>query len=131
PTLADRAFPARLLMDIILIVSGAAIVALSAQFVVPLGTVPSTGQIIGVLAVGYGLGALRGGLSMLLYIAIGCLGVPVFNQGGAGGAHVLGDTGGYLAGFVIAALVAGWGAARGWDRNVLSNFGCSLVALVF
>ncbi|MCW4384414.1 biotin transporter BioY [Salinibacterium sp. SYSU T00001] len=126
-TLADRLFTPALLMDLVLILSGAAVVALSAQFVVPLWPVPSTGQIIGVLLVGYGLGALRGGLALSLYVALGSAGVPVFNQATAGWQHLMGATGGYLVGFVVASILAGLCAARGWDRRFLPAFGSSIV----
>lgn len=129
-TLVDRVLAPTLLMDIVLVLAGAALVSLAAQFVVPLWPVPSTGQIVGVLVVGYSMGALRGGLALLIYVSLGALGVPVFNQGGAGWAHLMGDTGGYLVGFVGAAVLAGLCAEHRWDRRVLSNFVCSL-ALMF
>jgi len=44
--------------------------------------------------------------------------MPVFSGGHAGAVVLAGPTGGYLAGFVIAAYAVGWLAERGWDRNV-------------
>lgn len=128
-TLADRIFAPALLMDIVLVLCGAAIVSLAAQFVVPLWPVPSTGQITGVLLVGFGLGAVRGGLALLLYLALGALGLPVFNQGASGLAHLSGQTGGYLVGFVVAAVLAGLCAARRWDRRLPTAF-TSVIAIV-
>lgn len=124
-TLADRIFAPALLMDIVLVLCGAVIVAMAAQFVVPLWPVPSTGQIIGVLCVGYSLGSVRGGLAVLLYVAMGAAGLPVFNQGASGWEHLAGATGGYLVGFVVAAVLAGLCAARGLDRRFVSNLICS------
>ncbi|QEE61216.1 biotin transporter BioY [Salinibacterium sp. dk2585] len=130
-TLADRVFAPSLLMDFVLVLCGMAIVSLAAQFVVALWPVPSTGQIIGVLLVGYCLGALRAGLALTLYLVLGGVGVPVFNNGGAGWQHLSGDTGGYLVGFVVAAILAGLCAARGWDRRFIPNFVCSwMITLV-
>lgn len=126
PTLADRVFAPALLMDAVLVLCGAAVVAMTAQFVVPLWPVPSTGQIIGVLGAGYFLGALRGGLALTLYLGLGAAGLPVFNNGGAGVAHLTGPTGGYLFAFVIAAVLAGLAAQRKIDRGFVGAFACSL-----
>ena len=56
-------------------------------------------------------------LAMLLYLGYGVLGWPVFAGGRAGVAHLLGPTGGYLWGFVLAAYATGALAERGWDRR--------------
>ncbi len=72
-----------------------------------------------VLLVGALLGRRRGSLAVLVYIAEGMAGLPVFAPGGAvGPARLLGPTGGYLVGFVAAAYLVGLLAERGWDRRV-------------
>ncbi|MEA2712644.1 MAG: biotin transport system substrate-specific component [Gemmatimonadales bacterium] len=88
---------------------GAFVVALSAQVVVPVSfsPVPMTLQPLAVLAVGGLLGAAGGVSALLLYIALGALGLPVFAGGGAGFLHLVGPTGGYLLAFPIAAGVTG------------------------
>jgi biotin transport system substrate-specific component len=53
------------------------------------------------------LGPVDGGLSVLLFLAIGAIGFPVFSGGRGGLAHLAGPTGGYLIGYMAAALVAG------------------------
>ena len=90
-TLADFLVPIRVgertptrVRHIALIVAGALFVALSAQIVIPTQPVPFTGQTFGVLVVGGALGFRRGALALLLYLAIGAVGVPVFAQGEAG-----------------------------------------------
>ncbi|MCH7520417.1 MAG: biotin transporter BioY, partial [Candidatus Marinimicrobia bacterium] len=85
-----------------------------------------TGQTLAVLLVGALMGRVRGGVVMLLYLAEGVAGLPVFAGGGAGAAHLLGPTGGYLVGFVVAATVTGYLAERGWDRR----FGTTLAAML-
>lgn len=83
----------------------------------PFTPVPITGQTLGVLLVGASLGAGLGGVSMLLYLAQGALGLP-FYSGGDSGAEFLrlsAVTGGYLRGFVLSAAVVGALAQRGWD----------------
>ena len=111
------------LLSTALVVAGAALTALAAQvaFVAPWTTVPYTLQTGSVLLVGTALGWRRGVLSMALYVAAGAIGLPVFAQGDAGIARLLGPTGGYLAGFMLAAAIVGWLAERGWDRSPLST----------
>jgi biotin transport system substrate-specific component len=81
---------------------------------------------LAVLAVGACLGRRRGALSVLTYLAQGIAGLPVFAGGMSGLAYLLGPTGGYLVGFVVAAYVTGMLAERGWDRRV----GTAFVALL-
>lgn len=113
------------LLSAVLIVSGAALTALAAQvsFVAPWTSVPYTLQTGSVLLVGTALGWRRGALSMVLYVAAGAIGLPVYAQGDAGLSRLLGSTGGYLVGFVMAAAVVGWLAERGWDRSPLTMLG--------
>jgi biotin transport system substrate-specific component len=54
---------------------------------------------------------------MLLYVTAGALGLGVFAEGDGGAAHLIGATGGYLVGFVVAAAVVGRLAEAGWDRT--------------
>lgn len=110
-----------LLYDAALVLAGSLLIALSAQIAIPLpfSPVPITGQTMAVLLVGALLGARRGSLAVLVYIAEGMAGLPVFAPGGAvGPARLLGPTGGYLVGFVAAAYLVGLLAERGWDRRV-------------
>lgn len=109
-----------LLADVSLILLGSLIVAAAAQLSIPLQPVPITGQTLAVLLVGMALGSRRGGLALLAYLAEGLAGLPVFAEGKFGLATVLGPTGGYLVGFVVAAFVVGWLAEQGWDRNLFT-----------
>jgi biotin transport system substrate-specific component len=103
---------------IALIVAGALIVALCAQVYIPVQPVPFTGQTFGVLVVGGALGFRRGALALLLYLAIGAIGLPVFAEGKHGLAILGGPTAGYLIGFVVSAAVVGRLAELGWDRRL-------------
>jgi len=128
----------------LLIVAGALFVALCAQLNITLdgrtipiladlriqladSPVPITGQTFGVLVAGMALGTRRGGAALLLYLLLG-LAFPFYAEGKQGletffsretGTLVLGPTGGYLIGFVIAAAATGWLAEKGWDRRFL------------
>jgi biotin transport system substrate-specific component len=124
PTLLNRTLPRldRRLRDILLVISGSLIVAGLAQVRIqlPFTPVPITGQTFAVLLVGATLGSRRGATSLVLYLLLGLLGLPFF-AGGARGYHVLlGPTGGYLVGFILAAFLVGLLAARGMDRRVPS-----------
>ncbi len=96
--------------------------------------VPITLQTFGVLFTSAALGARRGISATGIYLLIGAIGLPVFASGGSGletfvavrqGGLVLGATGGYLVGFLLASVVVGALAERGWDRR----FGGSLGAM--
>ena|SRR5712691_9902788 len=114
--------------DAALILAGSLSIALSAQlaFRLPFTPVPITGQTLAVLLTGALLGSRRGALAALAYLGEGLGGLPVFASGGGGLAHLTGPTGGYLGGFVLAALVTGFLAERGWDRRV----GTTLLAML-
>jgi len=103
--------------EIILILVSSWLVALTAQLIIPLQPVPITGQTFGVLLVGALLGSKRGAFALLIYLAQGAVGLPVFAGGASGVARFVGPTGGYLVGFVLAGFVVGWLSERGWDRR--------------
>ena len=117
------------LYDLALIIGGSALIALSAQIAVrlPFSPVPVTGQTFAVLMIGALFGSRRGCVSVLLYIIEGAAGLPVFSLGRGGIAILLGETGGYIVGFVAAAYVTGLLAERGWDRRA----GTAVLAMVF
>jgi biotin transport system substrate-specific component len=98
---------------------GALVVVASAQVVVPLPftPVPFTLQPLAVLAVGGLLGAADGAGALVLYLALGALGLPVFAGGGSGLLRLIGPTGGYLLAFPIAAAVTGALARPGRDAG--------------
>jgi biotin transport system substrate-specific component len=114
------------------VVGGALLVALCAQFAVPLpGTpVPFTLQVAAVLVVGGLLGPRFGAASLALYLMLGAAGLPVFQPLGVPGvARLVGPTGGYLLAYPVAAALAGVVVADGrhWGRLIL---GLTLAVLV-
>ena len=132
-TLADFLVPIRVgertptwIRHVLLVFAGALIVGASAQVVIPTEPVPFTGQSLGVLTVGAALGFRRAALALLLYLALGAIGLSVFAPGSTQGVtRIVGQTGGYLVGFVVAAAIVGRLAELGWDRRI----GGSLAAM--
>jgi len=112
-----------------LILIGTAIVALSARVyvLIPGNPVPFTGQTFGVLLVAGALGFRRGVAAIGLYLLLGAIGLPVFAQGAHGTTVILGATGGYLIGFLIASAIVGRLAELGWDRNIFGGIGAMLI----
>ena len=125
PTIYARRYPRATgwLRDAVLIVLGTLFVTLLAQVKIPLPftPVPLTGQTLAVLLIGATLGARRGVASIVLYIALGAVGLPVFAGGASGLAYLAGATLGYLIGFVIAAYIIGLLAERGLERSVRTS----------
>jgi biotin transport system substrate-specific component len=95
----------------------AALTAALAQVSIPVPGLPApvSFQPFGVYAAGLLLGARWGGFSMVLYLLTGIAGVPVFANGGAGLGYLLGPTGGYLVGYLVAAVLIGLIAHGGLD----------------
>lgn len=80
-----------------------------AQLSIPIGSVPITFAILSVYLNGALLGRRLGTISIILYILLGAIGLPVFANF-SGGIHVLfGPTGGYLFGWIIATFIIGAG----------------------
>ncbi len=95
-------------------------IAACAQFTIPIGDVPITGQSFAVLLTGALLGSRLGAAAVIAYLVEGALGLPFFAAGGSGIARFFGPTGGYLIGFPAAAFVTGAFAEHGWDKRYYS-----------
>src|SRR5690606_7617620 len=106
--------------------------------------VPLSLQTLSALLVGATLGARRGFASTGLYLLLGCIGLPVFAVNAQGthessirhfvtivdGQLVLGSTGGYLIGFMIAATLVGRLAELGWDRKLRGSIAAMVIGNV-
>lgn len=133
--LIDLALPqkgvARLGAQIFLAVLGTLLLTVSAKTKVVLGPVDMSLQTLAVLLIAASFGFRLGVATLLLYMAQGAMGWPVFQntpEQGVGIAYMMSYTGGYLAGFVVMAAIVGWAADRGFDRNPIKLFGVMLVA---
>ena len=111
------------------------ILTVSAKMHVPLWPVPITMQTFAVLVIGATYGARLGALTVLLYLAEGALGLPVFSgtpEKGIGVAYMVGPAGGYLLGFLIAVAAVGWCANRRHFRTLAGStlaIGLGIVAV--
>jgi biotin transport system substrate-specific component len=113
------------------VLAGSLLLVLSAKFQVPFFPVPMSMQTFVAIGLGLALGPVRGALAVALYLAQGAAGFPVFAgtpERGIGLAYMMGPTGGFLVGFVFAALVAGWLARRDFDRNPATAMVAALLA---
>ena len=125
--IGPQAGSARLAKEVMLVLGGIALLTLAAKIRVPMWPVPITMQTFAVLALGAGLGLRLGLMSVLGYLALGAAGFAVFTGEAAGLAYIAGPTGGFLAGFALAAAAMGLLARRGWDKSVLGMAGAMLV----
>ena len=108
----------------LLAVVGSLLLYASAKVQVPFYPVPITMQTFAVLVIGMAYGPRLGGATVAFYLLQGALGLPIFAgtpEKGLGLAYLMGPTGGYLLGFLVAAVAVGWLAERGWDRGVVKT----------
>lgn len=125
--LAPREGTAALAKQVLLVALGIAFMAAMAKIRIQMWPVPVTMQTFGVLTIGAVYGARLGLVTLLGYLALGALGVPLFTGELAGLGYMVGPTGGYLVGFAVAAFVVGALARRGWSRSVGGMVGALLV----
>ncbi len=108
----------------ILVLAGIAILTLAAKIRVPLppSPVPVTMGTFAVLTLAVAYGPRLGLVTMLGYLLVGAAGFDVFANSSSqsnGLSYMMGTTGGYLGGYLLATIFLGWTARMGWDRSVL------------
>ncbi len=91
-------------IDLIYIAFGAALITVCSWISIPT-VVPFTLQTFAVFCVLSILGGKRGTLSVLVYILLGAVGLPVFSGFKSGAAVLLGTTGGYILGFILTGII--------------------------
>ena len=112
----------RLAKQAALVVLGIAVLAVAAKIKVPMWPVPITMGTFAVLSIGAAYGARLGLVTIFGYMLIGALGFDVFAGSTAekfGLEYMMGGTGGYLVGYVLATVLLGYLARLGWDRSAL------------
>ncbi len=138
PTLADSIWPSaqkttseRIARAVLLVSIGSLLIAISSKIQVPFYPVPMTLQTMVILAIGMAYGPRLGVATVVAYLVEGAAGLPVFAgtpEKGIGLVYMMGGTGGYLAGYVLAVSICGLGAVRGWDRSIAKTTVIMLVA---
>jgi len=109
-----------------LIVAGVGLLTLSAKIQVPFWPVPMTLTTLALMFV-VGTSGLRLSLEIVLaYLAVGLVGLPVFAGPFAGPLYFAGPTGGFLIGYIAAAVIVGWAADRGLTKRPVGLFGAML-----
>ena len=141
PTLADRIWPTtaeaspvfRVMRFIGLALIGTLLLTLSAKIKVPFYPVEMTMQTFMILALAAAYGRNLVVATVLLYLAQGAMGFPVFTgtpERGIGLDYMTGPTGGYLAGFIVCAAIVGAAADRGWSSSIPKIGLAMLVGLI-
>jgi len=115
---------------------GAAVIAVLAQVSIPLpfSPVPITGQTLAIGLIVTILGTRLGTLSVLLYLLLGAVGLPVFAQFKGGVSILVGPTGGYLVGFLLTALVMGLYLSKfgyTYVQSIIANIIGMFITLAF
>ncbi|MGJ8622195.1 MAG: biotin transporter BioY [Yoonia sp.] len=116
-----------------MVVLGIAALAIMAKIKVPMWPVPITMGTFAVLTIGATYGPRLGLTTILGYMIIGALGFDVFagsSAEAAGITYMMGGTGGYLVGYVLAVLALGFAARAGWDRSIVLMAAALLMANV-
>ena len=116
----------------VLVVSGVLGLAALAQIAIPVpgSPVPVTGQTLGVLILGTAYGSTLGFTTFALYILAGIAGAPVFADGGQGLDRIVGATGGYLIGMLVATFVLGQFARFRLDQKFLTALPSMLIGTI-
>ena len=111
----------RLAKQGVLVLVGIAALAIFAKIKVPMYPVPITMGTFAVLTIGAAYGPRLGMATIIGYMLVGALGFDVFAGSSAeasGLTYMMGGTGGYLVGYILATLALGMAARAGWDRSV-------------
>ena len=116
----------------VLVVSGVLGLAALAQIAIPVpgSPVPVTGQTLGVLILGTTYGSTLGFTTFAIYLLAGIAGAPVFANGAHGLDRIVGATGGYLIGMLVATLILGQLARFRLDQNFLTALPSMLIGTV-
>ncbi|NQW02336.1 MAG: biotin transporter BioY [Rhodospirillales bacterium] len=137
PTIASQLWPqgqsATALRYVVLAVAGSLLMALASKVQIPTVPVPITMGTFVILGLSMAYGWRLAAATVALYLLEGAFGLPVFAgtpEKGIGIAYMMGGTGGYLLGYLLAALSCGWLAEQGWDRSVLKTAAAMVIGNV-
>ena len=132
-TLRDSLFPRSTVLTRTLFVAGGVIfLSALAQVALPIpgSPVPITGQTLGVLLLATSYGATLGTTTFAVYLLAGIAGAPIFANGSFGIEKVVGATGGYLVGMLVASSLLGYMAQRRLDQKFITSLPAMLLGNV-
>lgn len=131
PSLLDIAVPFQgIARAVACALFGSALLALAAKIQVPFWPVPMTLQTLALLLIAMSYGSRLAVATVLLYLAEGLAGLPVFAGASTGPAYMMGPTAGFLVGFLVAAFITGRLAELGWDRTPIRAFAAMAIGHV-
>ncbi len=109
--------------DMIMVAMFAALICIGAYIVIPLpfSPVPITLQTLFIMMAGLILPVELAGMTVVIYLLLGIVGLPVFSGGGSGIGILFGPTGGYLVGFLIGVMVISFMVNK-FKSNVMVEF---------
>lgn len=111
-------------LDISMMLIAVVFLAFLSNMYIPLWPVPITGQTFGVFLIAFWFGSRKGLAAIGLYILAGLLGFGVFAKHSSGIGVIMGPTGGYIIGFLVAAFVVGYLIEKGFGRTKASVLYC-------
>jgi biotin transport system substrate-specific component len=117
--------------ETITVILASFVLVISAKVFVPFFPIPMTLATLAVMAIAAAFGLRLGLLTVLAYLGEGLAGLPVFTYtppAAAGPLYLLGPTGGFLAGYIVLAIIVGYAADRGWSRSPLKLFAVMIAA---
>lgn len=108
-----------------------AIICILSVITIPIGTIPISLSLFAIMLSAISLGAKKGIISVIVYILIGALGLPVFS-GFKGGFHILfGPTGGFIISYIFVALIMSFASQKTNKKLTLFIFGLLSLAVCY
>lgn len=127
-TFLNRSWSNKAVGFVVLAILGSLVLTIASKIQVPFFPVPMTLQTLAIFAISAAYGRNLAVATLLLYLAQGYMGLPVFAGAAAGPLYFAGPTAGYLVGFVVAAFIIGSAADKGWSANALKMGAAIVVA---
>lgn len=118
----------QIIKQILLVILGVVLLALSSQISIPLEPISLTFQSAMVILLGLTYGSRLASHIVWSYLLLGLMGAPVFANMSFGLAILMGPKGGFYLGFLFASLISGYLAENGWAKNAFTTFLAAIIA---
>ncbi len=122
-------YPFSFARNAVVVLLSSLLIGLLGQIAIPLPftPVPIVTQLQAILLLSVLIGSRRAASAVLLFLVQGAMGLPVFANGAAGIAKLVGPTGGYLIGYLFAAFLVGWIMEK-WREKSLAKAGLAMIS---